>query len=120
MAHEALDRFFVVINGEEQYSIWPQGREMPGGWHAIGEAAARDECLSYIETHWVDMRPLSLRKVMAAESACDDLASDLLEQPVSTTPAVEQPTAHGSRLIGPGEARPAHLADQSAAFRLPR
>ena len=64
---EEIERFLVVVNDEEQYSIWPEGREMPAGWRAVGEAAAKAECLAYIEAHWTDMRPLSLRRAMARD-----------------------------------------------------
>ena len=54
----------VVINAEEQYSIWPADREDPFGWHEAGFQGTKQECLAYIEKVWVDMRPLSLRKQM--------------------------------------------------------
>lgn len=54
----------VVINHEEQYSIWPEGRDIPKGWKAAGKNGTKDECLAYIEEVWTDMRPLSLRKQM--------------------------------------------------------
>ena len=54
----------VVINHEEQYSIWLDGREIPAGWHAVGKSGPKDECLEYIDRVWTDMRPLSLRKKM--------------------------------------------------------
>jgi MbtH protein len=56
--------FTVVINHEEQYSIWPVDREFPLGWKAIGKEGSKQECLDYIEEVWTDMRPLSLRKKM--------------------------------------------------------
>jgi MbtH protein len=55
------DRFTVVVNHEEQYSIWPDGRELPGGWRAVGRTGTEHECLTYIDEVWTDMRPLSLR-----------------------------------------------------------
>jgi MbtH protein len=54
----------VVINHEEQYSIWPVDREMPLGWKAVGKSGLKQTCLDYIEEVWTDMRPLSLRKKM--------------------------------------------------------
>jgi len=54
----------VVINHEEQYSIWPADRECPLGWLDVGKTGLKDECLSYIGEVWTDMRPLSLRKKM--------------------------------------------------------
>lgn len=56
----------VVVNHEEQYSIWPDYREIPLGWRAAGKSGLKAECLAYIESVWTDMRPLSLRKKMAA------------------------------------------------------
>lgn len=54
----------VVINHEEQYSIWPADRESPLGWNDVGKSGGKSECLAYIKEVWTDMRPLSLRKHM--------------------------------------------------------
>src|SRR3982751_6528834 len=54
----------VVVNHEEQYSIWPADRENPLGWRDAGKSGPKDECLAYIKEVWTDMRPLSLRKKM--------------------------------------------------------
>lgn len=54
----------VVINHEEQYSIWPADRENAPGWSEVGKTGSKQECLDYIEEVWTDMRPLSLRKKM--------------------------------------------------------
>jgi MbtH protein len=54
----------VVVNQEEQYSIWPADRENPFGWRDAGKSGHKAECLSYIKEVWSDMRPLSLRKKM--------------------------------------------------------
>ena len=56
--------FWVVINEEEQYSIWPAGRAIPDGWSKVGERASKEVCLAEIERLWVDMRPKSLRDAM--------------------------------------------------------
>jgi len=56
----------VVVNHEEQYSIWPADRENPLGWKDVGKSGLKQECLDYIEEVWTDMRPLSLRKQMEA------------------------------------------------------
>lgn len=56
--------FKVVVNHEEQYSIWPAGRENPLGWKDAGKCGTETECLAYIKEVWTDMRPLSLRKKM--------------------------------------------------------
>jgi MbtH protein len=62
----------VVVNHEEQYSIWPAHREMPLGWNEAGKSGRKDECLAYIKEVWTDMRPLSLRKRMAAAAEASD------------------------------------------------
>lgn len=54
----------VVVNHEEQYSIWPADRENPLGWNDVGKSGTKQECLAYIEEVWTDKRPLSLRKKM--------------------------------------------------------
>ena len=51
----------VVVNHEEQYSIWRQGTEKPRGWSVGGKSGTKEECLAYIKDVWTDMRPLSLR-----------------------------------------------------------
>lgn len=56
----------VVVNHEEQYSIWPLDREIPMGWRDAGKSGPKAECLAYIKEVWTDMRPLSLRKQMEA------------------------------------------------------
>lgn len=59
--------FRVVVNHEEQYSIWPSERELPLGWHDAGKSGSKEECLAHIKEVWTDMRPLSLRKKMEAD-----------------------------------------------------
>jgi MbtH protein len=54
-------QFHVVMNDEEQYSIWPADREVPAGWRTAGHTAPKADCLAYIDATWTDMRPLSLR-----------------------------------------------------------
>jgi len=61
---EDTQRYKVVVNHEEQYSIWPEDRENAPGWKDAGKAGTKAECLAYIEEVWTDMRPLSLRQQM--------------------------------------------------------
>ncbi len=56
--------FGVVVNHDEQYSIWPTDREPPQGWHWEGKKGTQQECIAHIDAVWTDMRPLSLRKAM--------------------------------------------------------
>ncbi len=57
-----ITMFKVVVNHEEQYSIWPADRETPRGWRETGEQATKEECLARIGDVWTDMRPRSTRK----------------------------------------------------------
>ncbi len=58
---EDSTRYRVVVNHEEQYSIWPEYKEIPGGWRAVDKIGNKQECLDYIKEVWTDMRPLSLQ-----------------------------------------------------------
>lgn len=51
----------VVVNHEEQYSIWPAAKDIPAGWKDVGKQGPKADCLAYIKEVWTDMRPLSLR-----------------------------------------------------------
>lgn len=59
----------VVVNDEEQYSIWPADRESPAGWRDVGRSGPKTDCLAFIKEAWTDMRPLSLRRQMARAAA---------------------------------------------------
>ena len=61
MNREDTRVYKVVVNHEEQYSIWFAERENPFGWRDVGKSGLRSECLEYIKEVWTDMRPLSLR-----------------------------------------------------------
>jgi MbtH protein len=60
--------YIVVINTEEQYSIWREDKSVPDGWKAVGKHGPKADCLQYIEEVWTDMRPLSLRTRMTASA----------------------------------------------------
>ena len=60
------EEYVVVMNDEEQYSIWASDREVPAGWLAQSMKGSKDECLEYIRVHWTDMRPASLKRQMAS------------------------------------------------------
>ncbi len=67
MSFDREDAIFnVVINHEEQYSIWPHYKALPPGWTPTGFTGTKKECVEHIDTVWTDMRPLSLRRKMAA------------------------------------------------------
>ncbi len=60
--------YAVVANDEEQYSIWPEYKQLPPGWRTVGKSGPKAECLAHIKEVWTDMRPLSLRKQMDADA----------------------------------------------------
>ena len=61
---DPFSTYKVVVNHEEQYSIWPVEKENPAGWRDANKVGTKAECLAYIKEVWTDMRPLSLRKKM--------------------------------------------------------
>ena len=69
VSEESEDKtiYKVVVNHEEQYSIWPAHKENPLGWKDAGKSGTKEECLAYIKEVWTDMRPKSLRDKMAQE-----------------------------------------------------
>ncbi len=62
ICQDAIPIWTVVINAEEQYSIWPADRILPAGWLAVGMSGSEADCLSYIGAVWRDMRPRSQRR----------------------------------------------------------
>ncbi|MFB6813994.1 MbtH family protein [Streptomyces sp. NPDC056347] len=62
--HDEQTSYRVVLNDEEQYSIWWTSRTLPDGWHAEGTEGTREQCLTRINELWTDLRPLSLRRRM--------------------------------------------------------
>ncbi len=58
--------YLVVVNAEEQYSIWPSSKPVPDGWLPVGPAGSEDECIAWVDQNWTDMRPRSLRERMEA------------------------------------------------------
>lgn len=64
MTSDDDSHYDVVVNDEEQYSIWPVGKALALGWRKVGVTGPKNHCLDYIEKVWTDMRPLSLRRSM--------------------------------------------------------
>ncbi len=71
----------VVVNEEEQYSIWPMDREIPAGWKEIGFTGEKEDCLEHIKKVWKDLRPLSLRKHM--EELEENCATSKIKESIS-------------------------------------
>ncbi|RSM65093.1 MbtH family protein [Kibdelosporangium aridum] len=61
-------RFYVLVNDEEQHSLWPVFVDVPGGWRVVFGAESRAACVAYIEDNWTDMRPKSLQEAMVDDS----------------------------------------------------
>lgn len=57
--------FFVLVNDEDQHSLWPVFADIPAGWRVVHGEASRAACLDYVEKNWTDLRPKSLRDAMA-------------------------------------------------------
>jgi uncharacterized protein YbdZ (MbtH family) len=70
--------FFVLVNDEDQYSLWPSFVDVPAGWRVAFGESTRADCLAYVEEHWTDMRPRSLREAMAGDERLreEQLAAD--------------------------------------------
>ena len=62
-------RFFVLVNDEDQHSLWPTFSDVPQGWRVVFGEDSRAACLEYVEKNWTDMRPRSLREAMEADAA---------------------------------------------------
>lgn len=63
--------FLVLVNDEEQHSLWPTFSDVPAGWRVVYGEADRAACLDYIESNWPDIRPMSLREKLTAGRAVD-------------------------------------------------
>jgi uncharacterized protein YbdZ (MbtH family) len=64
--------FFVLVNDEEQHSLWPTFADVPAGWRVVYGEADRAACLDYIEQNWTDIRPKSLRDRLAQSQTSDN------------------------------------------------
>jgi MbtH protein len=69
-----MSSYLVVMNDDEQYSIWPAGRDVPAGWHMTGVRGTEQECLAHIDEVWTDMRPAGLRRRMAKDESAEGRA----------------------------------------------
>ncbi|OJF15838.1 MbtH family protein [Couchioplanes caeruleus] len=65
----AEGRYLVLVNDEQQHSLWPSFVEVPAGWTVVFGEDSRDACLAYVEANWTDLRPRSLREQMADATA---------------------------------------------------
>jgi MbtH protein len=87
MEEEDTREYVVLVNCEEQYSLWLADLEVPKGWREVFARNNKKACLEYVKEVWTDMRPLSLRKAMAEANARQE------EQATQTPPPATQPPA---------------------------
>lgn len=62
---DGFDEFIVLVNEEEQHSLWPAERDIPAGWQQVGPTGSKEDCLAYVNEAWPDIRPASERLRMA-------------------------------------------------------
>lgn len=103
---EDTREYQVLVNSEEQYSLWLAGQAIPNGWRQVGPKGQKQVCLDYVKEVWTDMRPLSVRKAMekyqaeqaarkAAEAAGGAPGAEGAESSESSPPPQQQSTASG-------------------------
>ena len=77
MEEEDTREYEVLVNAEEQYSLWLAGQAIPNGWRQVGPRGKKQVCLDYVKEVWTDMRPLSVRKAMEAHAKAQEEAKAL-------------------------------------------
>jgi len=111
---EDTREYQVLVNTEEQYSLWLAGQAIPNGWRQVGPKGQKQVCLDYVKEVWTDMRPLSVRKAMekyqaeqaarkAAEAAGGAPGGEGGESAPSTESAASAPTAGGAESVAGSE-----------------
>jgi MbtH protein len=63
---DPVESYIVLVNEEEQHSLWPSHKAVPAGWRNVGVYGSKEDCLEYIEKAWTDITPLSVRQRLAA------------------------------------------------------
>lgn len=97
--------YSIVVNSEEQYSIWPNFKSLPKGWSKTGFEGPKESCLSHIQEIWKDMRPLSLRKKMEErKQEWDNQKKEILAAP--SKPQMSETVAFLSTGFHPLTTRP--------------
>ena len=74
MEEEDTREYEVLVNIEEQYSLWLAGQAVPNGWRQVGPRGKKQVCLDYVKEVWTDMRPLSVRRAMEAHAKAQEEA----------------------------------------------
>jgi MbtH protein len=84
---EDTREYQVLVNSEEQYSLWLAGQAIPNGWRQVGPKGQKQVCLDYVKEVWTDMRPLSVRKAMEKYQA--EQAAKKAAEAAESAPGVE-------------------------------
>ena len=103
MEEEDTREYEVLVNGEEQYSLWLAGQAVPNGWRQVGPRGKKQICLDYVKEVWTDMRPLSVRKAMEAHAKAQEEAKARQAQEAAgeaATPAQADSAAHANGATG--------------------
>ncbi len=66
---ELIQIYTVLMNDEEQYSLWPSHKDIPAGWQSVGVTGTKAECMEYVDKTWTDITPLSVRQRMAEQAS---------------------------------------------------
>jgi MbtH protein len=98
---EDTREYQVLVNTEEQYSLWLAGQAIPNGWRQVGPKGQKQVCLDYVKEVWTDMRPLSVRKAMEKYQA--EQAARKAAEAAGGAPAGEEgaPSAEGAESSPP-------------------
>ncbi len=91
MEEEDTREYVVLVNCEEQYSLWLADLDIPKGWREVFARNNKKACLEYVKEVWTDMRPLSLRKAMAEANAQREQESQVQAPPPEQPPAASTP-----------------------------
>ena len=86
MEEEDTREYEVLVNAEEQYSLWLAGQQIPNGWRQVGPRGKKQVCLDYVKEVWTDMRPLSVRKAMEAHAKAQQEAREREQAEASPPP----------------------------------
>jgi MbtH protein len=98
---EDTREYQVLVNTEEQYSLWLAGQAIPNGWRQVGPKGQKQVCLDYVKEVWTDMRPLSVRKAMEKYQA-EQAARKAAEAAGGAPPGEEgAPSAEGAESSPP-------------------
>ena len=96
MEEEDTREYVVLVNCEEQYSLWLADLEIPKGWREVFARNNKKACLEYVKEVWTDMRPLSLRKAMAEANARQEQERAQSPEAPQTQPPAQPPAAAAS------------------------